>query len=194
MAPSTGSRTRVNRALAALLAATFLTVTAAACGDGNGRRSGRDGGGGGHSDDDYDDFDDDDFDDDDFDDDRFNGSSGGGTSSGGTGSTPTADPAQRAALEEAVAAYVAASFVPAPDDAAGLLSQRCRDLLDLQAFTVELLGAVDEHGAGLAARDIRPVITGHTATVSYGVADIPALAVEGEPWIRENGEWFNDGC
>ncbi|RKN08976.1 hypothetical protein [Streptomyces radicis] len=185
MAPSSGSRTRLNRALAALLAATFLTVTAAACGDGNGRRSGRDGGSGGHSDDDYDD--------DDYDDD-FNGTSGGGTSSGGTGSTPTVDPVQRAALEEAVAAYVLASFVPAPDDAAGLLSQRCRDFLDLHAFTVELRGAVDEHGAGLTARDIRPVITGHTATVSYGVADIPALAVEGEPWIRENGEWHNDGC
>lgn len=95
-------------------------------------------------------------------------------------------------LEAAVVSYTYA-FLSGDEDAAwGLLSERCRDRTPEDQFRA----AVREAGAiygPLEFRRLEVAVNGDQGQATY-VFEATELNQDREPWVREDGEWYNDGC
>jgi hypothetical protein len=100
-----------------------------------------------------------------------------------------------AALEERVLAYTDAYFAPDADTAYGMLSQRCQDQIDADAYAAQLDQAAADYGQLAVETLTVDDLSGDMARVTYTVG-LPMLdeqLVE-QPWVRDGGQWRYDAC
>lgn len=91
-------------------------------------------------------------------------------------------------LIDSVEAYARTQISGDPDELAEARSQGCAEVeTDLDATPQE--GAGDEP----TVSDVEAEVDGDEATVSYRL-DPGGEQVEGERWVREDGEWKWDNC
>lgn len=110
---------------------------------------------------------------------------------------PTAPPQPKkedtAALEAAVRGYTAAYFKGDVDALDDMLSRRCGKKINRAVLTALTERAVGDHGHEDVKRFKVDRMAGNAARVSYGVGE-PRFDHQGEPWLREGGEWRYDRC
>ncbi len=100
-----------------------------------------------------------------------------------------------AELEDAVRAYTEAFFAPDPDAAYDLLSARCRETIDEEAYTTTLEDGAGRYGELTVESFTVEEMDGGAARVTYGVGE-PEIDQQllAQPWTREEGGWRWDAC
>ncbi|MQW77942.1 hypothetical protein GHK92_18905 [Nocardioides sp. dk4132] len=111
--------------------------------------------------------------------------------------TPTAPAAQPPAVDTdlrvAVTAYHVAFTTGDAPAAFELLSERCKDTVDMGAFGEESLAQAAKHGT-------TPRLTSYDAESGSDRASVtasfrgPRITLAAEPWVRELGAWHRDVC
>ena len=111
-----------------------------------------------------------------------------------TPTTPAAQPpAVDTDLRVAVTAYHVAFTTGDAPAAFELLSERCKDTVDMGAFGEESLALADRHGT-------TPRLTSYDAESGSDSARVtasfrgPRITLRAEPWVRELGAWHRDVC
>ncbi len=110
-------------------------------------------------------------------------------------SSPAAPSTRRTdpALRKAVQAYADAFLVGDAPAAFDLLSERCKDTVDMESFGTDAITAGERYGAPQKISRWSETVRGSSATVSYSFAG-GAPAKTKEPWVREAGFWQLDAC
>ncbi|WP_166134384.1 hypothetical protein [Nocardioides ochotonae] len=111
--------------------------------------------------------------------------------------TPTAPAAQLPAVDTdlrvAVTEYHVAFTTGDAPAAFELLSERCKDTVDMGAFGEDSLAQADKHGT-------TPRLTSYAAETGSDSARVtatfrgPRITLRAEPWVREVGAWHRDVC
>ena len=111
--------------------------------------------------------------------------------------TPTAPAAQPPAVDTdlrvAVTAYHVAFTTGDAPAAFELLSERCKDTVDMGAFGEDSLALADRHGTAprLTSYDAESGSDSARVTASFRG---PRITLRAEPWVRELGAWHRDVC
>ncbi|MEO3851740.1 hypothetical protein ABGB09_29630 [Streptomyces sp. B8F3] len=99
------------------------------------------------------------------------------------------------ALEERVRAYTDAYFAPDADTAYEMLSQRCQDQINADAYATQLDQAAADYGQLAVETLTVDEVAGDMARVTYtvGLPKFDKQLVE-QPWVRDGGQWQYDAC
>ncbi|WP_122818874.1 hypothetical protein [Nocardioides pantholopis] len=103
--------------------------------------------------------------------------------------TPASDPALRVAAQAYADAFLTGD-APAAFD---LLSERCKDTVDMVAFGDEAIAAGQKYGSPQPISSYDAKVAGESATLTYRFTG-NAPAHRRQPWVREQGFWHLDEC
>ncbi|MFC7531889.1 hypothetical protein [Actinoplanes sp. GCM10030250] len=105
----------------------------------------------------------------------------------------TSAPTAKGQLRAAAQAYSDAFLTGQATAGYTLLSERCRKRTSPERFAAMLTAAQRMYGTALPFVTFAAAVSGDSAQVSYTFS-VTAVNQLDEPWVREDGNWRQDGC